>query len=668
MLLAGMLLALGMTTGITEPLVSQDSRLDWWREARFGMFVHWGLYAVPAGEWGTGTDHGEWILTTAQIPVAEYEKFKGQFNPVNFGADAWVKLAKDAGMKYVVITTKHHDGFALFDSKASDYDVMASPFKRDVMKEMAEACRRHGLKMGWYHSIMDWHHTDYLPRREWEQRSAVGADMDRYVQYLHAQVTELLTNYGDIGVMWFDGEWESTWNERYGESLYDLCRRLQPNVIVNNRVTVGRDGIEDATKRKIGDFGTPEQTIPAEGIPGLDWETCMTMGRHWGYNKRDTFKTPRQLLRNLVDIASKGGNFLLNVGPKADGTFPQESVEILQNFAKWMGKNGEAVYGTSASPLGALPWGRCTMKKVGDKWRLYLHVFDWPKDARLRVPLVGNDGSQAWMLDGGAALKARKAGNDIVIDVPRSMTDPDATVVVLELPTRPIIYKPPVIEAEVGIFVETLQVSLSGSADALEVRFTTDGSDPTPTSQVYEQPITLSATGIVKARAFHNGRPVSDVAERRFVKVEPLPATKAAKSKGLMRLVFEGDWNDLPDFGTMTPTSSGVATKVELGQERFPEYTGLRLEGTIEVPASRVFRFALNSDDGARLWINGELVVDNDGLHGPTTKVGAIALSKGAHHLRVDYFNKSGGAALSLGIAASGKPFEEVPATAFRHD
>lgn len=641
--------------------------MDWWREARFGMFIHWGLYAVPGGEWGKGTDHGEWILTTAQIPVKEYEKFADQFNPVKFDANAWVKMAKDAGMKYIVITTKHHDGFALYDSKISDYDVMATPFKRDIMKELAEACKKEGLKMCWYHSIMDWHHPDYLPRRDWEDRSAVGADFDRYVRYLHAQVSELLSNYGDIGVMWFDGEWESTWNSKYGEDLYHLCRRLQPNVIVNNRVTVGRAGMEDANKEQIGDYGTPEQFIPAEGIPGLDWETCMTMGRHWGYNKRDTFKTPKELVRNLIDIASKGGNYLLNVGPRPDGTFPQESVDVLKNYARWMEKNSEAIYGTSASPLGALKWGRCTAKQVGDSWRLYLSVFDWPTNGKLVVPLVGNETSSAWLLDGGGNLKTEKVGNDIVVHVPTTAPDQDASVVVLELPTKPIVYRAPKIAAESDIFVKSVSVTLTDFSEGLEIRYTTDGSDPINLSTLYDGAFEVTATGFVKARAFHKGKPVSDIAERRLEKVEPLPAGAPGKAKGLVVKVFKGEWDVLPDFGAMTPDEASEYPAVALISAKFPEYTGLRLEGTVTVPATTVYRFALNSDDGSKLWIDGVLVVDNDGLHGPVSKVGAVALAKGAHSIRVDYFNKTGGSALKLSWAQSGGGFEEVPTKVFRH-
>ena len=381
--------------------------MDWWREARFGMFIHWGLYSIPAGEWlggpGKGTGHAEWIRDTAQIPVEEYDKLKEQFNPVKFDADAWVSAAAGAGMKYVCITTKHHDGFCLFDTKQTDWSVMHTPFHRDIMQEMAAACRKNGITPCWYYSIMDWHHPDYLPRRPWEQatRSTEGADFERYNTYLKNQVTELLTNYGPIGVMWFDGQWEGTWTHPRGEELYNLCKRLQPNVIVNNRVdkgggsfgmtrTEGGGGVQYR-----GDFGTPEQEIPPTGYPNGDWETCMTMNGHWGYNSHDhDFKTTADLIHKLADIASKGGNFLLNVGPTSEGEIPSESLRRLREIGKWMDVNGEAIHGTDAGPFETLAWGRCTQKAysagmagMGGKGkaatRLYLHVFDWPKDGKL---------------------------------------------------------------------------------------------------------------------------------------------------------------------------------------------------------------------------------------------------------------------------------------------
>ncbi len=247
-----------------------DARMQWWREARFGMFIHWGLYSIPAGEWKGRTDHAEWIRTTAQIPLAEYEGFVSQFNPVKFNADEWVRTAKAAGVKYIVITSKHHDGFCLFDSKYTDFDVASTPFHRDILKELADACHRQDIKICFYHSIMDWHHPDYLPRRDWEKdRTTEGADFNRYVTYMKNELRELLTNYGDIGVLWFDGEWENTWNQDYGRDLYAYVRSLQPKIIVNNRVGAARNGMQGLTKEGEfgGDFGTPEQEVPATGIP-----------------------------------------------------------------------------------------------------------------------------------------------------------------------------------------------------------------------------------------------------------------------------------------------------------------------------------------------------------------------------------------------------------------
>ena len=301
--------------------------MAWWREARFGLFIHWGLYAIPGGEWDGRTDYGEWIRHTGRVPIGTYEQFKGRFNPTRFDPDAWVRLAKQAGMKYIVITTKHHDGFALFDSRNTDWDVMSTPYGRDVIAQLAAACAREGLRLGLYYSIMDWHPPDYLPRRDWEEaaRPPAAADFERYVAFMKGQLRELLTHYGPIGVLWFDGQWEGTWTNERGRDLYAFVRSLQPTIIVNNRV--GRAGGDFGLNRdqgQVGDFGTPEQEIPATGLPGVDWETCMTMNRNWGYNRADkAFKSETDLILKLVDIASKGGNFLLNVGPTADGEFPR---------------------------------------------------------------------------------------------------------------------------------------------------------------------------------------------------------------------------------------------------------------------------------------------------------------------------------------------------------
>ncbi len=430
---------------VPETEAQRAVRMSWWREARFGLFIHWGLYAIPAGEWQGQTQHGEWIRHSARIPLEEYDELVGRFNPVKFDAQAWVQLAQEAGMRYIVITSKHHDGFCLFDSQVSDFDVMSTPWRRDVLKELSAACRDAGLRFCTYHSIMDWHHSDYLPRRDWETRSADGACLDRYVEYMKAQLRELVTNYGPLGVLWFDGEWENTWTHERGVDLYNYVRGLQSDIIINNRVDVLRDGMAGMSKSAsaVGDFGTPEQEVPATGLPGVDWETCMTMNDHWGFNRVDAnWKSSRDLVRMLVDIASKGGNFLLNVGPTAEGEFPPACVERLRDIGRWMKVNGESIYGTQASPLGAPSWGRCTVKPLpGDRTRLYLHVFEWPANGRLVVPgLMNEPGAAGWLAAGGLEKCAvTRDGESVVVSVPATAPDPVDTVVVLDVLGSPLL-------------------------------------------------------------------------------------------------------------------------------------------------------------------------------------------------------------------------------------
>ncbi len=653
------------------PVVAED-RMAWWREARFGLFLHWGLYAIPAGEWGEGKNHAEWILTTAQIPVAKYEEFVGQFDPVDFDADAWVRMAKRAGMKYIVITSKHHDGFCLFDSAHTDYDVMSTPFRRDILAELAEACQREGLKMCWYHSIMDWHHSDYLPRRGWESRSAEGADLDRYVAYMRAQVEELLTNYGEIGVMWFDGEWEGSWSHERGVALYDLCRRLQPDVIVNNRVDKGRSGMAGMTsdERFAGDFGTPEQEIPATGLPGVDWETCMTMNRHWGYNRHDQdWKSTADLVRKLVDIASKGGNFLLNVGPTAEGRFPEASIQRLEEIGQWMDVHAESIRGTGASPFADLPWGRCTARRVEGGTRLYLHVFDWPADGRLVVPELGNEPVRAYLLARPEpALSAAQENGSVAITVPAEPLDPIDTVVVLEVEGEPIVFETPRIVADSDQLLDALEVELAVRSSELSVRFTLDGTEPTTASPRYVAPIRLTEGAVVRARSFHGSRPVASTAMRRFTKVAPWSALRPGESRpGLLAERFVGTWDVIPDFDALTPEETWTAEKVSLRKEDEGEYCGLRMRGLLEVPATALYVFRLTSDDGSRLRIDGRLVADNDGLHSTAAKRGVAPLAAGLHEIEIEWFNKTGGAVLDLELGRVGEELRPVYPRALRH-
>ena len=447
---ATLLLAASGPAGAPPAVPPKDERLAWWRDARFGMFIHFGLYSTPAGTWDGKPvgGVGEWLLQNARIDPIAYEKtLLPQFNPVKFDAREWARIAKDAGMGYVVITTKHHDGFALWDSAASDYDVMATPFRRDIMRELADAVRAEGLRMCWYHSIMDWHHPDYQPRREWDARPVDPQSFPRYVDFMFAQLKELLTKYGDIGILWFDGEWEGTWNHDWGKKTDDFVRTLQPRIIVNNRVDSGRAGMEgfSADEHARGDYGTPEQTIPPNGMPGKDWETCMTMNDTWGYKASDSnWKSARTMIRMLCDIASKGGNFLLNVGPKGDGTIPAESVERLRRMGAWMRVNGEAIRGTMASPFPKqFPWGRVTMRSLKGQWqdvtRLYLHVFDWPADGTLRLEGIANEGFAPKVLgaDDRTPSVARNGDSLVVTGLGAAPVDPDCTVVSLDVHGTP---------------------------------------------------------------------------------------------------------------------------------------------------------------------------------------------------------------------------------------
>jgi len=425
---------------LAETKEQRDRRMTWWRKARFGMFIHWGLYAVPAGEYQGRRDQdiGEWIMKHMRIPIPEYERFAGQFNPTRFDAREWVRIAKDAGMKYIVITSKHHDGFALFDSKVSDYDVMATPFKRDILKELVESNHETGIRICFYHSIMDWHHPDAQGPAFPDYEKVANPNWSRYVEgYMKPQLKELLTSYGKVGVLWFDGDWIKEWSDDQGRDLYAYVRGLQPDLVVNNRVGAGRQGMGGMTKegRFAGDFGTPEQEVPATGLPGVDWESCMTMNDTWGYKHFDQhWKSTETLLRTLIDVASKGGNLLLNVGPTAEGLIPPASVERLAAMGRWLRVNGEAIYGTGPSPIAAPPWGRITSKPG----RLYLHVFDWPTGGVLEVPVAGSL-KRAFLLNdiARASLPARVEKGKLRITVPAKAPDAVASVVAVELDGAP---------------------------------------------------------------------------------------------------------------------------------------------------------------------------------------------------------------------------------------
>ncbi|NLX96774.1 MAG: alpha-L-fucosidase [Rhodopirellula sp.] len=419
----------------------RDARMQWWRDARFGMFIHWGLYAIPAGTWDGKQvpGIGEWIMDRANIPVDKYEKLAAQFNPAKYDPAAWAQIAADAGMKYLVITSKHHDGFCLFATDTTDYDVVnATAYGKDLLKPLAEECRKRGIQFCTYYSIMDWHHPAQMRGSEQRHNPTKIRDgrKQEYMDYMKAQFKDLLASC-DPAVLWFDGEWPDWYTEEDGREIYAYLRGLKPEIIVNNRVGKGRKGMEGINKANqdyVGDFGTPEQQIPATGLDGVDWESCMTMNETWGFRSDDeNWKSAETLIRNLIDIVSKGGNYLLNIGPTAAGEIPAASVGRLAAIGRWMQANGQSIYGAQASPFEKTPWGRCTRKPMDGKTRLYLHVFQWPEGGNLVVPKVPGAVVAAKMLAGGEKLSFAEKDGDVRIALPSEAPDKTATVVVLDV-------------------------------------------------------------------------------------------------------------------------------------------------------------------------------------------------------------------------------------------
>jgi alpha-L-fucosidase len=406
---------------VGETADQHQARMDWWQQARFGMFIHWGAYAVPAD--------GEWYMTDAKVPIGEYEKYAGQLNPIKFDADKIASVAEAAGQKYLVITAKHHDGFCMFKTDTTKYNIVdASPWHQDPLAPLAAACAKHHVRFCCYYSIMDWHtpfqvgakpdgdHPTYNPTsfRSPEDKAA-------YIAYMKAQLKDLITQYHP-GLIWFDGGWMKGWSKADGADLLTYLYSLDPQLIVNDRTNGG------------GDYGTPEQKIPANGL-GTDWETCMTINGSWGFRAKDEkFKSTQTLLHNLIDIASKGGNYLLNVGPTAEGEIPQPEIDRLTETGAWLKVNGASIYGTKASPFAEkLDWGRCTRKGS----TLYVTVFDWPKDGKITIPLA-TEVTKAYLLaDTSKTLKTTAADGSLTIEVPGDAPDKIASVIAVECAGEP---------------------------------------------------------------------------------------------------------------------------------------------------------------------------------------------------------------------------------------
>ena len=402
----------------------QEKRMEWWHEAKFGMFIHWGIYSVVGGQYKGKElpNSAEWMMNRGKIPIAEYREYADQFNPEKFDANEFVRMAKEAGMKYIVITAKHHDGFAMFDSVWGDYDVVdATPFKRDIMKELSHACAEQGLRFGFYYSqAQDWHHPGGFGNN-WD-KTIERVSSDVYVnEKVIPEVNQLLTEYGPISILWWDTP--RNMSDEAFKNIYSL-RNLQPGIITNDRL--GKD--------IPGDHKTFERHIPDRGPVDQAWEVCMPISASWGYKKSDTkFKSTKDLIRNLADISSKGGNYLLNVSPTGEGVILPQAQERLKEIGEWMKTNSESIYGTTGSPFGKLDWGRATKKQYARGSTIYLHVFDWPEDGKLVVPGLKNEIKQAYLMDGWDHVEFSQDDSGTTISLPENAPDPVNSVIVVQV-------------------------------------------------------------------------------------------------------------------------------------------------------------------------------------------------------------------------------------------
>jgi alpha-L-fucosidase len=407
-----------------QPSATNLAAREWFQDARFGMFVHWGVYSVLGD--------GEWVMNNRKIPVADYEKLPAFFNPISFDAAQWVSLAKAAGMKYITITSKHHDGFAMFDSKVSDYNIVArTPYKKDPMKALADECRRQGLKLFFYYSQLDWHNPDYYPRGNTGHDAGRpdSGSWPRYLDYMNAQLSELLTNYGDIGGIWFDGWWDRPDADWKLGTTYALIHKLQPQALIGSNHHRRPNPGEDFQMFEKDLPGGHSQSFNSDSeIGSLPLETCETMNGAWGFNITDRrYKSTRELIRYLVRAAGSNANFLLNVGPMPDGRIQPEFVTRLREVGAWTSKYGESIYGTRGGPIPPHPWGVTTRK--GN--RVYVHVLD-PSDASLLLPPLPAAVLSAKLLDGGRAVDFKTGEFGVVLTLPKDL-DPIDTVVVLDL-------------------------------------------------------------------------------------------------------------------------------------------------------------------------------------------------------------------------------------------
>ncbi|MCB9383171.1 MAG: alpha-L-fucosidase [Bryobacterales bacterium] len=407
-----------------EPTKENLEARQWFQDAKFGLFIHWGVYATIG--------KGEWVMQQQKISIPEYERYAELFNPEKFDAKAWVSMAKQAGMKYITITSKHHDGFAMWDSKLTDWDIVdRTPYGKDVLKQLADECHRQGIKLFFYHSQLDWHSLDYFPRGRTGQHSIRPdeGDFNKYLDYMDGQLTELLTNYGPIGGIWFDGMWDKPDADWRLAQTYGLIHKLQPAAMIGSNHHIAPFPGEDFQMFEKDLPGQNEAGFSEAGVVSkLPLESAQTISGAWGFNFSDhRNKSVEELLRFLVRAAGADANLLLNVGPMADGTIQPEHVERLLAMGKWLDQNGESIYGTRGGPVSPRHWGVTTQKGS----RIYVHLLE-PEDGVVVLPDFGKPVASAKLMHGGQAVRVEKQDFGTVLYVPKSIQDPIDTIIQIE--------------------------------------------------------------------------------------------------------------------------------------------------------------------------------------------------------------------------------------------
>ncbi len=423
-------LALFITVSVNSqtkytPTAENLENRQWLQDAKFGLFIHWGVYSVLGD--------AEWVMNNQQIDKKTYEKLPAFFNPVDYNPKEWVTIAKAAGMKYITITSKHHDGFAMFDSKLTDWDIVdRTPYKKDVLKMLADECRKEGIKLFFYHSQLDWYQNNYYPRGNTGQTAGRPdkGDWYKYLNFMDGQLSELLTNYGEIGGIWFDGFWDKRDADWRLDKTYSLIHSLQPACLVGSNHHLAPFPGEDF---QMFEKDLPGQKTtgfnPDQSVGALPLETCETMNNSWGFNLQDkNYKSTKSLIQYLVKAAGFNSNFLLNVGPMPNGKIQPEFVSTLKEIGKWLESNGETIYGTHGGPITPKSWGVTTRK--GNK--VYVHMLN-PEDNNLLIPDFGKKVKSITLFETGAKLKYKQDSFGIVISVPQEMIDETDTILVIEI-------------------------------------------------------------------------------------------------------------------------------------------------------------------------------------------------------------------------------------------